>query len=259
MAAPHHAGGDLRALLRHLVLQRPFLIADRPQDDRGRIAIALDHRFQLRHAFRAWNSSGASRTSSSCPCGRMPPPTPASACCARCAPRCRPSAQHRQAKRLQAVGQRRADAGMVLMVACALDLHRLAIEEKPLSASNTAVRTPKVTRLAHRALCSRSQPSPKRCKDSALQWTRARMRQRCAGRKSCERRWSDRFARRLWRWPRSCPPHRGSSILSRLRPDCLRSRRPSQARASQHLPRVAHIAVPFAQVHGSVLVSHTWR
>ena len=40
--------------------------------------------------------------------------------------------QHTQPKILQAVGQRRAHARMILMVACALNLQRLAIQEEAL-------------------------------------------------------------------------------------------------------------------------------
>ena len=44
---------------------------------------------------------------------------------------------------LHCVGEGGAQAGMVLMVACALQLYRLAIQEKSLGASNATLRMPK--------------------------------------------------------------------------------------------------------------------
>jgi hypothetical protein len=65
-------------------------------------------------------------------------------------------AQHAKPEPLQPVGQRRAHAGVILVVAGALNLQRLAVEKNPLSASKTAVRTPKLTRSASRGLAAGS-------------------------------------------------------------------------------------------------------
>jgi hypothetical protein len=51
VAALDHGCADLRALLGHRGLHLPLFVADGPEDDGGRIAIALHHRLQLRQAF----------------------------------------------------------------------------------------------------------------------------------------------------------------------------------------------------------------
>ena len=109
---------------------RVFLISRRPQDDRGRVAVALDHHFELRHALgigthlpRLAHHHHAHTIASLDPlwCGHV----------VRSANRIAAHVlQYGQAVPLQAVRQSCAYAGMILMVAGAFDFHVLAIEKK---------------------------------------------------------------------------------------------------------------------------------
>ena len=127
-----HGRGYLRALLRLCVLQHPLLVADRPENNGRRVAIALDHGFELRQAFGAGThlSRFAHHHHAHAVTGLDP---------LRCGHIVRGAhgvaahfAQHAQPVPLQPVGHGRAHAGMVLMVTGALNLERLAVEKESL-------------------------------------------------------------------------------------------------------------------------------
>ena len=132
VASPHHGCGDLSAFFRHFILKLPLLVADGPKDNGWRVAIALDHGLQLRqalgtrtHLARLAHHHHAHPVAALNPlrCRHI----------VRCSDRVAPHlAQYVQPEPLQPVGQRRAHPRVVLMVAGALNLQRLAIEEEPL-------------------------------------------------------------------------------------------------------------------------------
>ena len=110
----------------------PLLVADGPEDDGGRVAIALDHGLQLRQAFgvgthlaRLAHHHHAHAVAGLDPLRRGHVVRGAHGIAAHLL-------QHAEAEALQAVGQRRAHAGVILMVAGALNLERLAVEEEAL-------------------------------------------------------------------------------------------------------------------------------
>jgi hypothetical protein len=113
-------------------LQLPLLVADRPENDRRRVAIALDHRLQLRHALgvrahlpRLAHHHHAHAVAGLHPLRRGHIVRGAHGVAAHLA-------QHAQPEPLQPVGHSRAHAGVVLVVAGALNLERLAVEEESL-------------------------------------------------------------------------------------------------------------------------------
>ena len=132
VAALHHGGGNLRALFRHCVLKLPLLVAHRPQNHAGRVAIALDHGGKLRQALGAGthlpglaHHHHAHAVAAVDPLRRGHVVRGAHGVAAHLL-------EHRQTVPLQRVGNGCAHAGMVLMIAGSLNLHRLAVEEKAL-------------------------------------------------------------------------------------------------------------------------------
>ncbi len=126
----HHGRRDLRAFFGHFGLQKPLLVADGPDDDRRRVAVALDHDFKLRHAFRARahlprlaHHHHAHAVAGLNQLGRGHVVRGAHGIAAHLL-------EHADAEGLQAVGQRSAHSGVILMVAGALDLHRLTVERE---------------------------------------------------------------------------------------------------------------------------------
>ena len=174
VAAANHGGGDLRALLGHLALQLTFLIADRPDDDRWRVAVALDHSLQLSHALgagahlaRLAHHHHAHAIAGVHPLGRGHVVRCADGVAAHLA-------QHRQPEPLQRIGYRRADTGMVLVIAGALDLHGLAIQEKPLVGIEHGGTHAEVDALGIADLCRPTRRSRSRSRDWAHRPTRGR-------------------------------------------------------------------------------------
>ena len=131
VAARHHRRADAFALrLQRALLQPPFLVADRPQDDRRRVAVALHHGFELLHATgagahvaRLAHHHHAHAVAGRHPFGRGHVVRGAHGVAAH-------ALQHAHAERLQLVRQRRAHARVVLVVAGALDLQGFAVEEE---------------------------------------------------------------------------------------------------------------------------------
>jgi hypothetical protein len=130
--APHHGRADLRALFGHCSLQLALLVADGPKDDGGRVAIALDHRFKLRHAFRTGTHLAglahhhhAHAIAAFHPLRRGHVVRGAHGVAAHLA-------QHSQPEPLQPVRHRRAHSGVILVVAGALNLDGFAVEEESL-------------------------------------------------------------------------------------------------------------------------------
>ena len=132
VAQPHHIGADARTLLGHRPLHLALLVADRPQDDRRRIAIAFHHCFQLRHPLwirthlpRLAHHHHAHAIAGFHPFRRGHIVRSAHRIAAHLA-------QHGKPEPLQRIRHRRTHSGMILVIAGALNLHRLAIQKESL-------------------------------------------------------------------------------------------------------------------------------
>ena len=124
-----HGGGDPGPL--DIALNPPLLVADRPDDDRGMVAIAADHRFELAEVIRVdahqavlVDDEHAETVAGIEQLRRR-----------RIVGGAVGVAAHRlqlpDAKILQRIGQRRAHAGMVLVVVGPLDRDPHAVQEEP--------------------------------------------------------------------------------------------------------------------------------
>ena len=130
----------------------PFLIADRPDDDRRRVTVALDHCLKLRHAFGAGahlpglaHHHHAHAIAGLNQFRRRHIVRGANAVASH-------ALQYTDTERLQAVRHGRANPGVILVIACALNFDRLAVQEETVIGIETEERTPKVTRSASRTL-----------------------------------------------------------------------------------------------------------
>ena len=130
MAALYHRCRNLRALLGLFALQAPLLIADRPDDDRRRVAVALDHRLKLRqplgagaHLPRLAHHHHSHAVAGFNQLWRGHVVRGAHGIAAHLL-------QDSNAEGLHPIRQSRAHSGVILVVACPLDLHRLPVQEE---------------------------------------------------------------------------------------------------------------------------------
>ena len=188
--ASDHVIDDADALrLKH---HRPLFIAHRPKNDRRRVAVALDHGFYLRHAFRIGaHQSGFTHHHHAHAIAGLDPLRRGHVM--RSAHRIPAYVfQHRQAKRLQAVGKRRADSCVILMIAGAFDLDRLAVEEEsfvgvPSNVAHAEVHALGIARLASGLDCHRSRIEIRSLRRPERRIRQAGVCRECRGAVRCDR------------------------------------------------------------------------
>ena len=224
MAAPHHGRRNLRALLGHLVLQMVLFVADGPDNDRRRVAIALDHRLQLRQALgvrthlpRLAHHHHAHAVAAFHPLRRGHIVRGAHRVAAHLA-------QHPQPEPLQPVRHRRAHSGMVLVVAGALNLQRFAVEEESLVGIEDRGAHAKADPLGIARLAARLHRHNRRVEIRRIHRPQRRIGQVRGRRKTSSSHPRQSTARALRPWPPSCRRRQESASSPwRSRPACLHS------------------------------------
>ena len=128
MRASHHVGNYMWP--QWTLLQCPFLVAHRPKNNRWRVTVSFHHQLKLRHPFCVGTHHAclahhhhAEAIAGVHPLLRRHVVRGSHGISAHIFQHCQPVP-------LQPVGKRSADSSVVLMIASAFDLHRLAVEEE---------------------------------------------------------------------------------------------------------------------------------